>query len=201
MSQSPLAWPSVGGPCSQLSSRRWLPPLRALLQRRRGVLTPILTVTGSQRGLPYPVESVQGPPLPRAHPGLRAASRPNASKLWPFSPMGSEAWSPQPWSPDKRIAVLETTQVSPPNCQVPPSTLTLSQRRRADNGQQRATPGSPASGRSPDQPRPSLLPLGSCKGVQHAPPNPGPGQSPGTADHPRPTNPIPPPRDSKDLRR
>lgn len=108
--------------------------------------------------------------------------------------MGSEGWSPQPWSPDKSIAVLETKQVSPPSCQVPPSTLTLSLRRRADNGQQRATPGSPASGRSPDQPRPSLLPLGSCKGVQHAPPNPGPGQSPGTADHPRPTNPIPPSR-------
>lgn len=148
-----------------------------------------------------PVESVQAPPLPTAQPGLGAASRPNASKLWPFSPMGSEGWSPQPWSPDKSTAVLETKQVSPPSCQVPPSTLTLSQRRRADNGQQRGAPGSPASGRSPDQPRPSLLPLGSCKGVQHAPPNPGPGQSPGTADHPRPTNPIPPPRGSKDLRR
>ncbi|OBS82564.1 hypothetical protein A6R68_23446 [Neotoma lepida] len=44
-------------------------------------------------------------------------------------------------------------------------------------------------------------PIRSCEGVQHAPPSPGPGQSPGTADHPRPTNPIPPLRGSKDLRR
>lgn len=124
MSQSPLAWPSVGGRCSQLSSRRWLPPLRALLQRRRGVLTPILTVTGSQRGLPYPVESVQGPPSPQSPSGVRGRQQAECKQAFGLSHLWDRKLGPL--NPGVRINAQRYSKPSKslqPNCQIPPSTL------------------------------------------------------------------------------
>lgn len=96
---------------------------------------------------------------------------------------------PSHWGPVKCRVELKANHVSPPSRHI--SIHTLSQGRREDYCQHCATPGSPASGQSPDKRCPLPLPLGSCKGVLHTPPSPGRGQSLGTADHPQPTESIP----------
>lgn len=109
---------------------------------------------------------------------------------------------PSIWSLAKCSAELKVKQVSPPSRQISLRTHSLCPMGAEQTTANSALlPGLQPQAGAQTSSVPSFLPLGSCEGVRHAPPSPGPGQSPGTADHPQPTKSIPSSRGSKDLRR